>query len=43
MPDPSLEKKKVSVKEVGVKGVLIHFWTYYKWWGTEPSGMQYLW
>ena len=36
MPDPSLEKKKVSVKEVGVKGVLIHFWTYYKWWVIIP-------
>lgn len=36
MPDPSLEKKKVSVKEVGVKGVLVHFWTYYKWWVIIP-------
>ena len=36
MPDPSLEKKKVSVKEVGVKGMIVHFWTYYKWWVIIP-------
>lgn len=36
MPDPSLEKKKLNIKEVGVRGAIIHFWTYYKWWVIIP-------
>ncbi|MBR3057438.1 MAG: hypothetical protein IKG93_05650 [Clostridiales bacterium] len=36
MPDPSLEKKKLNIKEVGVRGAIVHFWTYYKWWVIIP-------
>ena len=36
MPDPSLEKKKLNIKEVGIKGAIVHFWTYYKWWVISP-------
>ena len=31
MPDPSLEKPKLNVKEMGFKKTVIHLWTYYKW------------
>ena len=36
MPDPSLEKKKLNFKEVGVRGTIVHLWTYYKWWAIIP-------
>ena len=36
MPDPSLEKKKLNLREMGVKGAAIHLWTYYKWWVIVP-------
>ncbi|MBO4474815.1 MAG: hypothetical protein J5750_07910 [Clostridiales bacterium] len=36
MPDPSVEKKKLNIKEVGIKGAIVHFWTYYKWWVIIP-------
>ncbi|MBP5491289.1 MAG: hypothetical protein J6Y08_00410 [Clostridiales bacterium] len=36
MPDPSLEKQKLDFKKVGLKGAIIHFWTYYKWWAIIP-------
>ncbi|MBR2751950.1 MAG: hypothetical protein IKD90_12565 [Clostridiales bacterium] len=36
MPDPSLEKKKLNIKEVGIRGAIVHFWTYYKWWVIIP-------
>ena len=37
MPDPSLEKKKLNIKEVGLKGAIVHFWTYYKWFAIIPA------
>ena len=36
MPDPSLEKKKLNIKEVGIGGAIVHVWTYYKWWIIIP-------
>ena len=37
MPDPSVEKKKLNIKEVGIRGAIVHFWTYYKWWVIIPA------
>lgn len=36
MPDPSLEKPKMNLKEMGFKKSVIHIWTYYKWWIIIP-------
>lgn len=36
MPDPSLEKPKLNLKEMGFKKSVIHLWTYYKWWVIIP-------
>lgn len=36
MPDPSVEKPKLNLKEMGFKKSVIHLWTYYKWYAIIP-------
>ena len=36
MPDPSVEKPKLNMKEMGFKKSVIHLWTYYKWYAIIP-------
>ncbi|MBP5186900.1 MAG: hypothetical protein J6040_07585 [Clostridiales bacterium] len=36
MPDPSVEKPKLNMKEMGLKKSVIHLWTYYKWYAIIP-------
>lgn len=36
MPDPSLEKPKFSLRDMGFRKAVIHIWTYYKWYFIIP-------